>query len=68
MLLAHEMPSFGDVHNRYEIALPQPQVPLLREFLRYTCASFEQETLYFVVGQQAEYIPNPLGWPPPDVP
>jgi len=68
MLLAHEMPSFG----MFTIAMRSPchnrKVPLLREFLRYTCASFEQETLYFVVGQQAEYIPNPLGWPPPDVP
>ena len=53
-----------DPQNRYEIAIDQKRVPELREFIRFTCAHFEQECVYFKNGVSIEFIDNPLGWPP----
>lgn len=52
-----------DPQNRYEIAVTEDRVDELREYLRFTCAHFEQECLYFKVGSSVEFVPNPLGWP-----
>ena len=58
-------PLVRDTQDLFRIAVPGDAVPLLREFMRFTCAYFEQEQLYFQVGSQVEFIDNPLGWPPP---
>jgi len=52
-----------DPQNRYEVAVADERVGELREFLRFTCAPFEQECLYFKVGTTVEFLDNPLGWP-----
>jgi hypothetical protein len=52
-----------DPQNRYEVAVPDDRVGELREFMRFTCAHFEQECLYFKVGSTVEFLDNPLGWP-----
>ena len=52
-----------DPQNRYEIAVTDGRVGELREFMRFTCAHFEQECLYFKVGSAVEFLDNPLGWP-----
>ncbi len=52
-----------DPQNRYEVAVADDRVGELREFMRFTCAYFEQECLYFKVGSTVEFLDNPLGWP-----
>ena len=52
-----------DPQNRYEIAVLPERVDELREYMRFTCAHFEQECLYFKVGADVELLDNPLGWP-----
>jgi hypothetical protein len=52
-----------DPQNRYEIAVDAARVDDLRSFMRFTCAHFEQECLYFKVGVNVEFLDNPLGWP-----
>src|SRR3990170_3357328 len=52
-----------DPQNRYEIAVPAARGRGLREFMRFTCAHFEQECLYFKIGSTVEFLDNPLGWP-----
>jgi hypothetical protein len=45
------------------VAVPDDRVPELRQFMRFACAHFEQECLYFNVGGAVEFLDNPLGWP-----
>ncbi len=52
-----------DPQNRYEIAVDSARVAELREFVRFSCAAFEQECMYFKVGNTVEFLDNPLGWP-----
>jgi hypothetical protein len=52
-----------DPQNRYEVAVESARIAELREFLRFTCAHFEQECLYFNVSGNVEFLDNPLGWP-----
>lgn len=55
-------PLVRDPLYRYEIAVEDNQVQLLRQFALFTCAHFEQKCLYFKVGTAPEFLPNPLGW------
>ena len=52
-----------DPQNSYEIAVEMGRIEELREFIKFTCAHFEQKCTYFKVGHDVEFIEHPLGWP-----
>lgn len=53
-----------DPQNRYKIAVEAARVEEFREFLRFSCAHFDQECLYWETPGNADLLSNPLGWVP----